>query len=175
MKIPSFLFITLTAIIMASAIVVADDSESSEQVPLTSTLVAWLSSQCEGIIEEMEAIAKQNSESSGFSVVNYLRYLNLYDSLTVIASKPIDDLKWVRRKATAFQKINAAAEELVGSYLVDLDSGLTKIEMAEPKSKQVKVSDKWLNLYKTIRYISTHVSIFQSIDKLYSIFAFISN
>lgn len=158
MKIISFLSITLVTIFMASTMVVADDV-APEEVPLTSTLVAWLSSQCEGIIEEMEAIAKQNSESNGFSVVNYLRYLNLYDSLTVIASKPIDELKWVRRKAKAFEKINASAEELVGSYLIDLDSALTKIEMAEPKSKQVKASDKWLTLYKTIRYISTHVSI----------------
>lgn len=158
MKATSLSLISVMIALAMSAVVSAQNEQSVApgSAQLTSTLVAWLSSQCEGIIEEMEAIAKQNSESGGFSVVNYLRYLNLYDSLTVIASKPIDDLKWVRRKAKAFEKINAAAEQIVASHLEDLNKALTDIELAEPKSKQVKASDKWLNLYKTIRYIATH-------------------
>lgn len=131
---------------------------AAESPSLTSTLIAWISSQCEGIIEEIEAIAKSNSESNNFSLVNYLRYLVLYESLAVVSSKPIDELKWVRRKANAFEKVNKAVEEIVLAYLNDLDAALTKLELAEPKGKQNKVGDKWLGLYKTIRYIATHVS-----------------
>lgn len=159
MKAKSLSLISLMAIAISINLfesISANDYSGSGNAQLTSTLVAWLSSQCEGIIEEMEAIAKQNSESTGFSVVNYLRYLNLYESLNLIARKPIDELKWVRRKANAFEKINQAAEAIVGGYLTDLNKNLTDLEMKEPKSKQVKVSDKWLTLYKTIRYIATH-------------------
>lgn len=133
---------------------------------LTSTLVAWISSQCDGIVEEMEAIAKQNAESNSFSVVNYLRYLNLYDSLKVVASKQIPELKWVLRKAKVFSTVYQSAIEVVANYLADLDASLTKIELAEPKSKQVSVSKSWVELYESIRYIATHVSIRSTLQLL---------
>lgn len=128
-------------------------------VQLTATLVAWISSQSENIVEEMEAIAKHNAETENFSVVHYLRYLRLYDSLKVIARQPIEQLKWVSKKAKVFSKIYQLALDMVAVYLSDLNNQLTKIELNEPKSKQVGVSAKWLELYESIRYIATHVSI----------------
>lgn len=125
---------------------------------LTSTLVAWISSQCEMIVEEMEAILKYNSKTSGFSLVSYLRYMNLYNELKVVSSKNIDELKWVSKKVRAFAKTYLSAFNVVAGYLVQLDETLRNIEKNEPKSKQVSVSQAWVNIYETIRYIATHVS-----------------
>lgn len=142
------------ALILASCLATSNILPDGDGPQVTTTLSAWLSSQCEKIIEEMEALAKYNSQSDGFSVVSYLRYLVLYDGLTTVAKH----LDWVDRKARAFRKVNAAAEQIVSNYLKDLDNALYKIESNEPKSKQNKVDDNWLTTYKTIRYISTHVS-----------------
>jgi len=78
--------------------------------------------------------------------------------LKVIAEKPIDSLKWVGKKAKVFARIYQSAMDVVHNYLLDLDAALTKIELAEPNSRQVGVSKKWVELYESIRYIATHVS-----------------
>lgn len=137
----------------------ANQASAGREVPLTATLVAWISSQCEMIVDEMDAIIKNNVESSSFSVVNYLRYLNLYDSLKVVGNKgekDVPEFKWVYLKARAYAKVYKAALDVVSGYLVELDNQLRKIEDAEPKSKQVTVSKQWLSIYEVMRYIATH-------------------
>lgn len=135
-------------------------AQAGPQAPpmLTSTLVAWISSQSEAIVEEMEAIARQNSASDQFSVVNYLRYLSLYENLQVIVEKDIGKLRWVKRKVKAFSRVYSSAIEILTNYLLDLDAAMSKIEANEPKSKQTEVSKAWVQHYETINYIATHVS-----------------
>lgn len=126
------------------------------EVKLTPSIVAWISSQAESIINEMEAIVKQNTDTNKFSVVSYLRYITLYDGLKVVASKKIPELQWVARKAKAFTRTYKSAIDIVSNYLEDLDTQLTNIELNEPKGKQLAPSAQWLELYNTINYIATH-------------------
>lgn len=140
---------------------------SQSPVKLTSTLVAWISSQAEAVIEELEAIAAENAASNQFSVVNYIRYLALFEDLKVIANrKDVDKLQWVAKKVKALSKAHASAVEILTGYLTGLDFSLSKIEANEPKSKQVEVSNDWMQIYQTINYIATHVSVTTTRDAI---------
>lgn len=139
----------------ASVVKVLTDGKTK----LTPTLVAWISQQSEAIVEELESIARYNSETSKFSVVSYLRYLTLFDHLKVVASKPTDEFKWIARKANTFARIYDSAMQIVFNFLQDVDKTLREIEDKEPKSKQVDPSKDWTKNYETIRFIALHVSI----------------
>lgn len=131
-----------------------------EPVQLTPSLAAWISAQSEGIVAELEAIARQSANSNRFSIVNYLRYLELYNSLKVLSDrKNVPELQWVSKKVKAFSTIYKSVVNLLQDYLVDLGNALSLVEAEEPKSKQVTVSKKWIELYERIHYIATHVSI----------------
>lgn len=123
---------------------------------LTPNIIRWISSQTEAIVGEMESIIKQNVESAKFSVVGYLRYVALYDSLKLIVDKDIPELQWVARKLKAFSKTYSSILNVVADHLSDLDTRMSRIEAAEPKGKQNAVGKDWLYLYNTINYIATH-------------------
>lgn len=137
------------------------------KIPLTPSLIAWISHQSEGIVEEMESIAKYNAESTKFSVVSYLRYLALFNHLKVVASKPIDEFKWIARKAKTLARVYDSAMQIVLNYLHDVDRSLGMIEAKEPKSKQVDPSKDWSSNYETIRFIALHVSIINIVSVTY--------
>lgn len=128
----------------------------AKKVKLTSSLVGWISDQSEGIVDEMEAIAKFNAETTKFSVVSYLRYLTLYDHLKVVAGKPLSEFKWIAKKAKTFARIYDSAMQIVFNYLQDVDQALRQIEDKEPKSKQVDPSADWIKNYDIIRFIALH-------------------
>jgi len=129
---------------------------------LTPGLVDWISEQCEQMSQEMEAIIRLEADQSTmrFSLVNYLRYLELYDQLGAIAKRDdIDKLRWVSRKFRAYTRAYESANNLLLNYLLFLDEGLSKMEAKEKKSQQVGVSQAWVSFYETLQYIATHVSI----------------
>lgn len=128
------------------------------RVKLTPSLIDWISHQSEGIIEELEAIAKFNAESNKFSVVSYLRYLTLFNHLKVVANKPIDKFSWIARKAKTLSRIYNSAMSIVMNYLQDVNQTLRTIEDNEPKSKQTEPTGDWFKNYEIIRFVALHVS-----------------
>lgn len=149
---------SLVTILATLVVVCAMFTYANQEEPamLTPNLIRWISTQTEGIVGEMEAIIKQNIEHGQFSIVGYLRYVALYDSLKLIVDKNIPELHWVSRKLRAYSKTYKSILNVVADYLVDLDTSLTRIEEAEPKGKQIAVGKDWLYLYNTINYIATH-------------------
>lgn len=138
-----------------------------EPVLMTPTLAAWISSQSENVVEEMEAIVRRQIASKQFSVVLYLRYLSLFNSLKVVASKEnVPKFDWIAKKVRAFGHVYENAYNIVTIYVKDLDAAMTKIELNEKKGKQNPVSKEWVNIYQTINYIKTHAPRGSDLAKL---------
>lgn len=126
---------------------------------LTPSLVDWISEQCEQMSQEMDAIIKTEVVDSAakFSVVNYLRYLSLYDQLSVVAKRDdVDKFRWIGKKVRAYTNAYKGAINILLDYVRGLDVSLMELENKEKKSKQVGVSSEWAQLYDTVNYIATH-------------------
>lgn len=132
----------------------------SRPANLTSSIVAWISSQAESVIGELDAITRVNSQTDNFSIVNYIRYLELLQDLKIVAQGGVNipELNWVTRKVKVFSGPHRSALTLVRQYLNGLNAAMSEIESKEPKSKQVGVDNKWMELYQTVKYIQTRVS-----------------
>lgn len=139
---------------------VSIQARAPPKVPFTATLVDWISSQSENIVEEMEAIVKQQVETYKFSVVLYLRFLDLFHKLKVVAGHDhVAEFGWVAKKVKAYEQIYNSVYQMVTLYLGDLDRKMSIIEANEKKGKQEPVNKVWVQLYETIYYIATHVSM----------------
>ena len=139
----------------------AVEASQLNQAKLTHKLASWVSEQCEQMAEEMDAIIRLEAAESEerFSLVNYLRYLSLFNQMSVVAMRDdVDQFRWVAKKVKAYRRAYDAATKLLQNYLRGLDSSLEQIEGAERKSKQEVVSQPWVQLYQTVNYIATHVS-----------------
>lgn len=134
-------------------------AEAKKEIALTGSAVAWVSSQCENVVEELEAIVQQNAQTLRFNAINYLRYLHLYNSLKVVAQQKVKELKWVGAKAKAFEKVYSSVEDALYVYLQGINSRLSFLESTEGKGNQKGVGYYWRILYETIDYIAHYVSI----------------
>ena len=135
------------------------------QPKFTATLVSWINTQAEDIVGEMEAIARHNANTDSFSLVSYLRYIQLFEELSVISKDIKPKMEWIGKKVAAFKRVYKSAVEILLAHLDDLDASLGKIEAAEKKSKNAKPNKDWIRLYETINYIAKHVSLSQFLSE----------
>lgn len=147
----------------------ARGSQTTGELPfLTGTLLAWITTQTENIVEELEAIAKDNAQSNVLSIKNYVRYLSINNELGVIARQPIDELRWVRNKYKIFAGVFESAQSVVSMWLHNRETELYREEANELSRDQHHIrlngpTKKWIKLYEDINFVATQVSYQKSV------------
>lgn len=157
----------IAAVAVLAALCAIESRAQSTEVLLTPPRIKWISSQCEAIVGEIEAIIQQNVDLQ-FNIGSNLRYIALYDSLRLVASKRIPELEWVYSKLRAYgsQNVYQSVINVITTHLQDLDARMAKIEAQEPMGETPPPSKEWMDTYETVVYILSNSAPDSPLEKL---------